>query len=164
MSARGEFSAPGFRLPVFGLRDSALGAFGLRTGWVDGAGARLVTQLSPSAVSCPIRHGKTPCFEDSIRASAKLSFFLAAFGRFWSRFALSLGLRLGFFHRFLGFGGALGPGFGALFLLFVENLLAAEQFEEGAVGAVAFVPLRTDDAGVPAFAIPEARANGVEQL
>src|SRR5262249_805559 len=119
MSARGEFSAPGFRLPVFGLRDSALGAFGLRRAWVDGSGARLVTQLSPSAVSCPIRHGKTPCFEDSIRASAKLSFFLAAFGRFWSRFALSLGLRLGFFHRFLGFGGALGPGFGALFLLFV---------------------------------------------
>src|SRR5271165_6714062 len=43
-------------------------------------------------------------------------------------------LGFGLFHGFLGFGGTLGAGFGALLALFVENLLAAEQFEKCLVG------------------------------
>jgi len=44
----------------------------------------------------------------------------------WCRFFLRCRLRLGLFHGFLGFGSFLGAGFGALFLLCVENLLAAK--------------------------------------
>ena len=51
-----------------------------------------------------------------------------------------LGLRV--FHGLLGFGGFLGASFGALFLLLVEDLLAAQQFEERLVGAVALIPVR----------------------
>src|SRR6202041_487927 len=78
--------------------------------------------------------------------------------------ALVLRLRFGFFHGFLGFGDFLGAGFGALFFLFVEDLLAAEEFEESLVGSVAFVPVSADDARVAAVAIAETRADRVEQL
>src|SRR5215472_5202032 len=59
------------------------------------------------------------------------------------RSRLGCGLRLrgfGFFHGFLGFRGALGASFGALLALLVEGFLAAQQFDEGLVGAVAFLP------------------------
>src|SRR5579872_1701793 len=88
--------------------------------------------------------------------------FLFAFGR--CGLALSLRLRLRLFHGFLGFGGFLGAGFGALFLLLVEDFLAAQQLEESLVGAVALVPVGTDDAGVAAVAIAEPRPDRVKQL
>src|ERR1700680_70342 len=71
-------------------------------------------------------------------------------------------LRLCFFHRLLGFGSLLGASFGTLFFLFVENLLAAQQFEESLVGAVALVPVSANDARVPALAIAETRSHRVE--
>src|SRR6516225_7751543 len=93
----------------------------------------------------------------------KLLFLVGALG--WlRRCAFGLGLRFGLFHRLLGFGSLLGTGFGALFALLVENLLAAQQFEECLVGAVTLIPGRTDDAGVSAVAVAEARSDGVEQL
>ena len=49
-------------------------------------------------------------------------------------------MRFGLFHGLLGFGGFLGAGFGAFLFLLVENLLAAEKFEEGAVSAISLVP------------------------
>src|SRR5271167_2078806 len=49
--------------------------------------------------------------------------------------AIVSSLRFRVFHGFLGFCGALGANFSALFLLLIENLLAAEKFEEGLVGA-----------------------------
>src|SRR5580700_173106 len=71
-----------------------------------------------------------------------------AFGR--CGFALSLSLRLRLFHSLLGFGGFFGADFGAFFFLLVENFLAAQQFEECLIGAVALVPVSADDARVPA--------------
>src|SRR5208282_4298218 len=71
--------------------------------------------------------------------------------------AVMLRLRFGVFHGLLGFGGLLGAGLGALLALLVENFFAAEQFEERLVGAVAFVPVGTDDARVSAFAIAKPR-------
>src|SRR5689334_10698006 len=94
--------------------------------------------------------------------NAKLLFLL--FFGLGSGFALSLGLCLGLFHGFLGFGDLLGSRFGALFFFLVENLLAAEEFKEGLVGAVALVPVRADDARVAAFSVAEAWADLVEQL
>src|SRR5579864_4108400 len=78
--------------------------------------------------------------------------------------AFGLSLCLGLFHRLLGLGGFLGASFGALFLLLVENLLAAEQFQKSLVGSVALVPPGADDARVAAVAVAETGANGVEQL
>src|SRR5580658_6452461 len=82
----------------------------------------------------------------------------------WCRFAFNLSLRLGLFHGFLGFGGFLGTGFGAFFFLLVEDLLAAQQLEEGLVGAVALVPVGADDARVAPLAVAETRSDGVEEL
>src|ERR1700678_442808 len=90
-----------------------------------------------------------------------LVFFLAFGG---CGFALGLGLRFGFFHGLLSFGGFLGANFCAFFFLFVENLLAAKQFEESLVGSVAFVPVSADDSRVAAVAVAETRADRVEQL
>src|SRR5512143_2120711 len=74
------------------------------------------------------------------------------------------GLRFGFFHRLAGFFGALGANFGALLAFLVEYLLAAEQFDEGLLGAVALLPSGADDAEIAAVAIAETRGDGVEQL
>src|SRR5438270_7123021 len=54
--------------------------------------------------------------------------------------AIVCGLRFRLFERFLGFGGFLGASFGAFFALLVQNLLAAEQFQKGLVGAIALIP------------------------
>src|SRR5215469_3794332 len=92
----------------------------------------------------------------------KLFFLLVALG--WSSRAFSPRLRFRLFHRLLGFGGLFGASFRTLFALFVENLLASEQFEESLVRAVALVPCCTDDARVATVPIAEARAHGIEQL
>ncbi len=67
-------------------------------------------------------------------------------------------LRLGFFHRALGFFGALGTGFGTLLALFFLQLLAAQQFDECGVGAIAFAPSGANNAQVSAFAVAETRS------
>src|SRR5690242_18776718 len=82
----------------------------------------------------------------------------------WCGLALSLSLGFGLFHGFLSLSGLFGAGFGTLFALFVEDLLAAQQFEKSLVGAVAFVPGGADDAGVSAVAIAETGADGVKEL
>ncbi len=60
--------------------------------------------------------------------------------------AVVLCLGFGVFHGCAGFGSLLGAGFGAFLALFVQNLFAAQQFEEGLVSAIALVPSRVDDA------------------
>src|ERR1700724_2814151 len=75
-----------------------------------------------------------------------------------------LGLCFGLFHGLLGFRGLLGAGFGALLALFVEHLLAAQQLDEGLIGAVTFVPAGANNAQISAVAVPEAGTNGVKQL
>src|ERR1041385_3467527 len=91
-----------------------------------------------------------------------LLFFFFCFGLFGRRFASLLGL--GFFHRLLGFFGLFGTDFGTLLAFFVEDLLAAEEFDEGLVSGVALAPSCADDARVSAVAIAEARADGVKKL
>jgi hypothetical protein len=88
--------------------------------------------------------------------------FVFAFGA-RSRVFDSL-LSFGFLHSSLGFLGALGAGFAALLTLFVEDLFAAQEFDEGVVGSVAFSPAGTDDAKVAAVAIAEAWSDGVKQF
>src|SRR5579859_3876272 len=88
-----------------------------------------------------------------------LIFFLRGFDA-----AVVRGLGLGFFHGFLSFGGLLSPDFSALLALFIQNLLAAQQFEKSLVCAVPFIPGGADDAGVSAVAVAETGAYGVEQL
>src|SRR5277367_4479680 len=92
----------------------------------------------------------------------QLFFLVVAFGR--SGFALSLSLRFRFFHGLFSFGGLLGAGFGAFLFLLVEDFLAAQQFEECLVGAVAFIPTGADDARVSALPIAKTRADRVKQL
>src|SRR5438876_862693 len=53
---------------------------------------------------------------------------------------------------------ALGAIFGAL------DQLAAHQLDHGLLGPIAFARSQADDAGVAAVALPEARAEGIEQL
>src|SRR5256885_2035462 len=103
-------------------------------------------------------HGVEPCPNTKVR----LFLLVATLGR--CSLALNLSLGLSFFHGLLGFGGALGTGLGALFLLLVENFLAAEQFEKSLVGAITLIPMGADDPGVSAFAITEAGSDRVEQL
>src|SRR3954449_6829087 len=62
------------------------------------------------------------------------------------------------------FGGFLASIFRTFFALLVQTLLAAEQFEEGFVRAVALVPAGADNASVSAVAIAEARSDRIEQL
>src|SRR5215469_504972 len=87
----------------------------------------------------------------------------ASLGR---RFASALSLALGFglFHGLLDFSGSLGAGFGALLTLFLLQGFAAEQFNEGFVGAVASLPGSTNDAQISAVAIAEARSHVIEQF
>src|ERR1700756_259920 len=89
--------------------------------------------------------------------------FLAALGGFRGG-AFGLSLCLGLFHRLLGLGGFLGASFGALFLLLVENLLAAEQFQKSLFGPVPLVPPGANGARVAAVAVAETGANRVKQL
>ena len=81
------------------------------------------------------RHGSKPCL---LNNRENLLFLIFVLGRFHATVMGSLGL--GLFHGLLGFGGFFGANFGALFLFLVENLLAAEQFQESLVGAITLVP------------------------
>src|SRR2546425_11089879 len=92
-------------------------------------------------------------------AILKLFFLFAAFGRFGcSR------LRLRFFHRLLGFGGTLGASLGALLALFLLQFLAAQQFDECLLSAVALLPSCTDNPQEASLAVAKTRANRVKQL
>src|SRR5438552_3692079 len=73
-------------------------------------------------------------------AILKLFLLFAAFGNF----ACSR-LRLCFFHRFLGVGGTLGTGLGTLLPLFFLQFLAAQQFDERLLSAVALLPSCTEN-------------------
>src|ERR1700746_3210358 len=88
-----------------------------------------------------------------------LFLFLSGF-----RSSLRLCLRLGLFHRFLGFGNPLGAGFGALFTLLIKHLFAAQKLDERLFCSIALLPCRAHDAQVPAIAIAKTRRDGVEQL
>src|SRR5437660_296097 len=103
---------------------------------------------------------RKPCLWRTKSALLFLTFFFLA--RLDT--ALLLRLRLGLFHRLLGLGDFFGAGFGTLFALFIQHLFAAQQFEEGFVGAVTLVPAGADNARVSAIPVAETRANRVEQL
>ena len=77
--------------------------------------------------------------------SALLFFLLfAVVGGPGSAAGLSLGL--GFLDALFHFSGALGAGFGTLLAFFFLQFLAAQQFDESVVGAVALAPAGADDA------------------
>src|SRR5579864_1847786 len=88
-----------------------------------------------------------------------LFLFLSGF-----RSRLRLCLRLGLFHRFLGFGNPLGAGFGALFTLLIKDLFAAQKLDERLFRSIALLPCSAHDAQIPAIAIAKTRCDGVEQL
>src|SRR5579863_9869853 len=73
-------------------------------------------------------------------------------------------LLFGLFHGSLRFLSTFGAGFAALLALFVEDLFAAQKFDEGVIGAVAFAPSGADNAQVAAITIAEARSDGVKQF
>src|SRR5689334_6259758 len=88
-----------------------------------------------------------------LERNCKLIFIVVFFRRFNAAIVRCLCLSL--FHRLFGFSSLLGASFGAFFFLFVEDLLATQQFQESLVGAVALVPSSADDAGVAAVAVAE---------
>src|SRR5438552_1950777 len=67
----------------------------------------------------------------------KLLFLFFAFRRNASGFGVGLLLGFGFFHCLARLFGFLGASFGALLALLVEDLLAAEEFDECLLGAIA---------------------------
>ena len=93
-------------------------------------------------------------------ASPTLFFLFSAFWWFDSSLLLGFGL----FHGFLGFGRALGTGFGTLLTFFFLQLLAAKEFDERLFGAVTLLPAGTHDSQVTAFPVTETWANGIEEL
>src|SRR5262249_37302405 len=54
--------------------------------------------------------------------------------------------------------------FRTLLPLLVENLLAAEKLDEGLLRAIALLEASADNTKIPAIAIAETRADGVEKL
>src|SRR5690348_11840088 len=72
-------------------------------------------------------------------------------------------LGFGLFHGFLGLFGTLGAHRSALLALFLLQLLAAQQFDEGSVGTVALSPSGTNNAQVAALTIAETRRYGIEK-
>jgi hypothetical protein len=101
-------------------------------------------------------------FEEENYALTGLLFAFAAGG--WFGAAFGLALRFGFFHHLLGFFGALGANFGTLLALLVDDGFAAEQLDEGVVGAIALAPSGTDNAQVSALPVAKAGTDGVKQL
>ena len=73
-------------------------------------------------------------------------------------------LGFGFFHSLLGFSRALGPSFRAFLTLLVDHLLAAQQFDEGLVGAIAFIPPGANNPKIATVTVAETRTDSVEQL
>src|SRR5580704_26016 len=73
-------------------------------------------------------------------------------------------LRLGFVHGSLVFLGTFGTGLGAFLAFFVQHFFAAEELDEGVVGAVTLPPAGANDAQVTAVAVSKARTDGVEEL
>src|ERR1700674_4657615 len=88
-----------------------------------------------------------------LRKTRSLLFLVFVLGRFDA--AVMRGLCLRLFHGLFGLFGLLGADCGTFLAFFVENLLAAQQFEESLVGAVPFIPVSTNDARVPTFPIAE---------
>src|SRR3569833_3350956 len=78
--------------------------------------------------------------------------------------ALLLCLGFGLFFRFVCLCGLFGLCFGVLLALFVENSLAAEEFDEGLDSAIALIPTGADDAGITALTVAESGTNGIEQF
>src|SRR4051812_10381349 len=101
-----------------------------------------------------------PC--PSTQFAARLLFVVVFLGRLHA--AILRSLRLGLFHRLLGFCRLFGASFSTLLAFFVEDLLAAEKLEERLIGSVALVPGGTDDARVSAVTIAEPRTDRVEKL
>src|SRR5437879_5581844 len=96
-----------------------------------------------------------------LRVRAPLLFLFFFLSSLWT---LCLCLRLGLFHRFLGFGNPLGAGFGAFFTLLIKDLFAAQKLDERLFRSIALLPCRAHDAQIPAIAIAKAGRDGVEQL
>ena len=81
---------------------------------------------------------------------------------FWSSSRSFAGF--GFFHRLLDFLGSLGPGFGALLPLFIEQLFTAEQLDERLIGTVPLLPGGAHDAQVAAVTVAKAWSNRIEEF
>src|SRR5258706_11250931 len=69
----------------------------------------------------------------------------------------------GRFHLLANVFGFLGAGFRTFFALRVQRLLAAEEFDERLFAAIALAEAGEHDAGISAFAIAEARSNGIKE-
>src|SRR5207237_6739998 len=101
--------------------------------------------------------GDSPVPSD--RINFELFFLFAAFGRFGcSR------LRLRFFHRLLGFSGTLGTGLGTLLAFFFLQFLAAQQFDERLLSAVALLPSCTDNPQEASLAVAQTTANASQPI
>src|SRR5437763_1954922 len=94
--------------------------------------------------------------------SPNLLFFFFGFGLRLGRASLRLLLGFGFFHRLTSVFGFLSPGVGAFLALLIQNLFAAEKFDERLVGAVALLPCSANDARVSAITIAEAWTERIE--
>src|SRR5438876_10832038 len=92
-------------------------------------------------------------------AILKLFLLFAAFGNF----ACSR-LRLCFFHRFLGVGGTLVTGLGTLLPIFFLQFLAAQQFDERLLSAVALLPSDGVILQEPSLAVAIPRPIGFNRL
>src|SRR5574341_784147 len=79
-------------------------------------------------------------------------------------FTLRGRLLFGFFHGLAGLFGLLGTALGLLLALGADDLLRAQQLDEGLLAAIALPPARAHDAQVAALAVAEARRDGVKQL
>src|SRR6185437_7823297 len=67
-------------------------------------------------------------------------------------------VRLLFLHLLFHLLAAFRAEFGALFATFVENLLRADQLDEGFLAAIAFAKASADDSQIPAAAIAVTRS------
>src|SRR5579859_1993505 len=95
-----------------------------------------------------------------ISETRSLFFFFLLLVAGAGRFAFCRAL---FFHRLLGFVGLLGAGFGALFALFLLDLLRAQQLDVDRLAAVATAEALADDPQIAAFAVAVARRDRVKK-
>src|SRR5436305_11474938 len=101
-----------------------------------------------------------PC--PSTQFAARLLFVVVCLGRLHG--AILRSLRLGLFHRLLGFCRLFGASFSTLLTFFVEDLLPAEKLEERPIRTAALVPRGREGARGSASTIAAPRTTPVEKL
>src|SRR5207253_943510 len=106
--------------------------------------------------ACSTQANLRPAPPKPISVKPGLFFFFLFFFRLGLGFAAGFG---GFLHVF----GATGASFSALLALLRLDLLRAQQLDEDFFRAIAALVALTDDAQISAFAVAEARRDGIEE-